>query len=275
MKKVVYFFVAGLLLAIISCGKMADNDASLNTLDDSLSYSAGVYMAQELPNIIYEELGVDSADIEDFLRGVYDAFPKSDNSKALAYSRGLGVGATAIDMLSQANKTIYRTDTLRTLCPELFIKGVIACVKGHGLMDNSEAIDCVNSSRYRDESEKFMQMNSTREGVVSLPNGLQYKILRQGNVAIATIDDAVSCIYKGAFTNGRMFDTSHGREVEFFVKDVIPGFSQALQIIPEGTVCKVYIPWQLGYGAQGTSRIPPYSVLVFDLEIVKVIDKTK
>lgn len=275
MKKVVYFFVAGLLLAITSCGKMADNDASLNTLDDSLSYSAGVYMAQELPNIIYEELGVDSADIEEFLRGVYDAFPKSDNSKALAYSRGLGVGATAIDMLGQANKTIYRTDTLRTLTPELFIKGVIACVKGHGLMDNSEAIDYVNSSRYRGDSEKFMQMNSTRDGVVSLPNGLQYKILRQGNGAIATIDDVVSCIYKGTFTNGRMFDTSRGCEVEFSVKDVIPGFSQALQIMPEGTVCKVYIPWQLGYGAKGTSRIPPYSVLVFDLEIVKVIDKTK
>lgn len=275
MKKVVYFFVAGLLLAITSCGKMADNNASLNTLDDSLSYSAGVYMAQELPNVIYEELGVDSADIEEFLRGVYDAFPKSDNSKALAYSHGLGVGATAIDMLGQANKTIYGTDTLRTLIPELFIKGVIACVKGHGLMDNSEAIDYVNSSRYRGDSEKFMQMNSTRDGVVSLPNGLQYKILRQGNGAIATIDDVVSCIYKGTFTNGRMFDTSRGCEVEFSVKDVIPGFSQALQIMPEGTMCKVYIPWQLGYGAKGTSRIPPYSVLVFDLEIVKVIDKTK
>lgn len=274
MSKIVSLLVAVTLFIVASCGEKSNKSIALNTYNDTLAYSAGVYMARTLPTIIQEELGVESADVDDFLRGVYDGFPKSNDSKSIAYSRGLGIGANAMDMLEQANKVICRNDTINKLNPELFIEGVIASVKGQGAMENGEAIDCVNSCRYRGDSDKFMHMNSTRDGVVSLPSGLQYKIIKQGNGAIAKVGDTVSCIYKGTFTNGRVFDSSRVAVVEFSVDAVIPGFSQALQIMPEGTVCKVYIPWQLGYGSQGTSKIPPYSVLVFDLEIVKVVTKT-
>lgn len=275
MKKRVFSAVAITLLLATSCTDKSADTVLLNTPNDSLSYSAGVYMAQDLRNIVANEFGIDSADIDDFLRGVRDGFPKSTDSKAVAYSRGLGVGVTAMDMLANANKVMCGDDSLHSLKPELFYEGVLAAIKSEGPMGRSKAIDYVDRHRYRKDSERFMQMNATRDGVLSLPSGLQYKIVEEGHGAVAAVGDTVSCIYKGSFPGGRMFDSSRDAAVKFPVDAVIPGFSQALQIMPEGTICKVYIPWQLGYGAQGNVRIPPYSALVFDLEIVKVIKRTR
>ena len=138
-----------------------------------------------------------------------------------------------------------------------------------------EAIEYSDRVIYRQASEDFMAENKTREGVVTLPSGLQYKMEVEGKGAVATANDTVSVIYRGSFPNGRTFDSSRGKEIAFPVGGVVPGFAEALQILPEGSKCKVYIPWQLGYGKSGNRSIPPYSVLIFDIEVMRVIKAKK
>lgn len=158
----------------------------------------------------------------------------------------------------------------------MFLAGLIAGIYNEGNnMTMEQAIEYADRVVYRQASEDFMAENKTREGVVTLPSGLQYKMEVEGNGAIATAVDTVSVIYRGTFPNGRTFDSSRGKEVAFPVGGVVPGFAEALQILPEGSKCKVYIPWNLGYGKSGTRGIPPYSVLIFDIEVMRVIKAKK
>ena len=109
--------------------------------------------------------------------------------------------------------------------------------------------------------------------MVVLPSGLQYKIEQMGNGAVAGYHDIVSCVYKGTYPNGALFDTTRGEAVELEVAALVPGFAEALMTLPAGTVCKLYIPWELAYGEAGTNVVPPYSALVYDLEIKASVKK--
>lgn len=260
------------LAAMFSCTSPQKNDTPLLTQQDSISFAVGLYMAEDMRHIAFEQLGVDSSCVDDFVRGILDAFPENDDKKKLAYSNGLHIGARAVDMMKQAHRLLYGNDSTREIVRKQFIEGVVASVYGGGKgLATKEAIGYFNSYKYRGESEKFMKDNATREGVVTLPGGLQYKMAVPGKGEIATVLDTVRCIYKGHFTNGRTFDSSRGLSMKIPVGTVIPGLSEAFCMLPEGSKCKVYIPWQLGYGAAGNSVIPPYSALVFDIEILEVI----
>ncbi len=261
------------LVSLSSCSRVAeDNSAAMATPQDTLSYAVGAYMAEGLREVAINSLGVDSSCLDDFIRGVRDAFPLSHDPHAIAYSRGLGIGVSAIDMFERANRLVFPDDSSRRLLPAHFIEGVAASIcDDDAPMKKNDAIDYCNSYRYRDENERFMRMNATRDGVHVLPNGLQYKMSRQGDGDVATANDTVVCIYRGMFHNGRTFDSSRGYPVKLSVNRLIPGFAQALQMLPEGSVCKVYVPWELGYGAKGTSRIPPYKALIYDIEVLRVI----
>ena len=92
-----------------------------------------------------------------------------------------------------------------------------------------------------------------------------------GNGRAATYSDAIKCVYKGTYPNGSAFDSSRGFAVEKRVNEMVPGLAEAVMNLPSGTKCKVYIPWELGYGANGSRNVAPYSALVYDLEIVEVI----
>ncbi len=256
------------LSLLAACGASGTHDkAPAVTQKDSISFAVGVYMAEDMPKIV-AQLHIDSTDIDDFVRGIRDGFPKSDSKQAIAYSNGLHIGARAHDMMSQAQQLLY-ADSTQTLAHEQFIEGVVAAI--YGGAEANEAIAYFNRYKYMAQSEKFMAGNATRDGVVTLPNGLQYKMSHKGEGPVATPADSVRCIYKATFTNGRSFESSHGAIVKLGMGSLTPGFAQALCMLPEGSKCKVYVPWQLGYGANGTKNIPPYSPLVYDIEIVEVI----
>jgi FKBP-type peptidyl-prolyl cis-trans isomerase FklB len=121
--------------------------------------------------------------------------------------------------------------------------------------------------------EKFLRENSKREGVVTLPSGLQYRIIRQGHGPKPGPDDLVLVHYKGELIDGTVFeDHLTGKPIPFFVNRVIKGWKEALQLMPEGSRWKVYVPYQLGYGTvfNPNSAIQPFSTLIFDIELVKV-----
>ena len=103
------------------------------------------------------------------------------------------------------------------------------------------------------EGEKFLAENKTKEGVVTLPSGLQYKILKQGTGEKPTLEDTVVCNYKGTLINGTVFDASekHGGPATFPVKGVIAGWTEALQLMPVGSKWQLFVPSNLAYGAKG------------------------
>lgn len=124
-----------------------------------------------------------------------------------------------------------------------------------------------------EESEKFFAANKKEKGVVTLPSGLQYKVEKEGSGKSPGKDDTVTVHYTGTLLNGQEFDSSHkrGQPATFKVGGVIPGWTEALQLMKEGAKWKLFIPSDLAYGEQGRPPvIYPNSALIFDVELLKV-----
>ena len=124
------------------------------------------------------------------------------------------------------------------------------------------------------EGEEFLAANARKDGVVVLPSGLQYKVIKEGNDRMAGRTDTVRCHYEGRFINGEIFDSSYKRGVpaEFGVNQVIKGWTEALQLMGEGAEWELYIPYNLAYGEAGAhGSIPPYSTLIFKVQVIKVL----
>jgi FKBP-type peptidyl-prolyl cis-trans isomerase FklB len=122
------------------------------------------------------------------------------------------------------------------------------------------------------EGEAFLAANKAKEDVVTLPSGLQYKILKAGTGEKPTLDDTVVCNYKGTLVNGTEFDASekHGGPATFPVKGVIAGWTEALQLMPAGSKWQLFVPANLAYGAQGPGDIGPNATLIFEVELVSI-----
>jgi FKBP-type peptidyl-prolyl cis-trans isomerase FklB len=122
-----------------------------------------------------------------------------------------------------------------------------------------------------EEQEKFLQDNATKEGVVTLPSGLQYIVLQEGHGKKPGPNTMVTVHYEGSLTEGKIFDSSYkrGQPATFGVHQVIRGWTEALQLMPVGSKWKLFIPSSLGYGERGAGgSIPPYSTLIFDVELL-------
>jgi FKBP-type peptidyl-prolyl cis-trans isomerase FklB len=134
------------------------------------------------------------------------------------------------------------------------------------------AVQAQKSEEAKAEGEKFLADNKTKEGVVTLPSGLEYKILKQGTGEKPTADDTVVCNYRGTLINGTEFDASekHGGPASFPVKGVIPGWTEALQLMPVGSKWQLYVPANLAYGQQAPPDIGPNATLIFDVELVSI-----
>jgi FKBP-type peptidyl-prolyl cis-trans isomerase FklB len=125
----------------------------------------------------------------------------------------------------------------------------------------------------REKGEAFLAENAKKEGVKVLPSGLQYFVLKEGTGRQPTKADNVVVHYKGALVDGREFDSSYkrGKPAEFGVTQVIKGWTEALQLMKEGSKWMVFIPWQLAYGEKSRGAlIGPYETLVFEVELVRV-----
>jgi len=129
----------------------------------------------------------------------------------------------------------------------------------------------------RKEGEAFLAANKTKEGVVTLPSGLQYKILKVGTGPKPTASDKVSCNYRGTLIDGTEFDSSYkgGKPIEFPVSGVIHGWTEALQLMPVGSKWQLFIPSDLAYGDPGRPGIPPGATLVFEVELMSIVEQQK
>lgn len=124
------------------------------------------------------------------------------------------------------------------------------------------------------EGEIFLAENGKKEGVVTLKSGLQYEVLREGNGKKPKATDQVKCHYEGTLINGQVFDSSYKRNepAVFPLNQVIPGWTEGLQLMQEGAKYRFYIPYILAYGESGAGgSIPPFATLIFDVELLEVI----
>ena len=193
-----------------------------------------------------------------------------------SYAIGLGIGQ---NLLSMGAKGIAVDD---------FAQAIKDVLEGNQTaISHTEARDIVNkyfaeleekmNAANIEAGKKFLEENKKREGVVTLPSGLQYEVITEGNVGrYAKATYQVLCHYEGTLIDGTLFDSSikRGQPATFGVNQVIPGWVEALQLMPEGAKWKLYIPSDLAYGAQGAGEmIPPHSTLVFEVELQKILSK--
>jgi FKBP-type peptidyl-prolyl cis-trans isomerase FkpA/FKBP-type peptidyl-prolyl cis-trans isomerase FklB len=128
------------------------------------------------------------------------------------------------------------------------------------------------AEKNKGEAQSFLEKNKSAQGVKTTASGLQYIIEKEGQGKTPTKNDQVKVHYKGTLTNGEVFDSSYGGEPATFpVAGLIPGWTEALQMIKVGSKVKLFIPPELGYGESGRPKIPPNSVLVFEMELLDIV----
>jgi FKBP-type peptidyl-prolyl cis-trans isomerase FklB len=168
----------------------------------------------------------------------------------------------------------------------ILVRGIKdATGSGKTLMTDDEARAALTAlqadmvKKMQQKGELFLAENKSKEGVVTLPSGLQYKILKEGTGPKPTAADTVVCNYKGTLIDSTEFDSSakHGGPATFPVSGVIKGWTEALQLMPVGSKWQLFIPSELGYGARGGpgGGIAPYSALVFEVELLSIQPKAE
>ena len=190
----------------------------------------------------------------------------------VSYALGLGIGR----QLSQMGATEIVADD--------FAQAIKDVVSGAELkISDSEAQTIVNkffeekqaaqAGAAKSEGENFLAENAKKEGVIVLPSGLQYQVLKEGTGKQPKATDQVECHYEGTLINGQVFDSSYqrGQAATFGLNQVIAGWTEGVKLMKEGAKYRFFIPYNLAYGERGAGQsIPPYAALIFDVELLAV-----
>jgi len=204
---------------------------------------------------------------------------KTDKEK-ISYALGLDLGnqlkRQAVDVDADVFMQGLKASLTgsKPLMTEDEAKAAIAALQGELQKKQAELAKAQGEMNLKD-GEIFLAANKSQQGVVTLPSGLQYKVLTTGTGAKPTADDTVVCHYRGTFLNGTEFDSSYKRNqpATFPVKGVIKGWTEALQLMSVGSKWQLWIPASLAYGPAGRQGIPPNSTLVFEVELISIQGK--
>lgn len=203
---------------------------------------------------------------------------ESDDQKA-SYAIGLNVGSQLADTRERLDRQAFLrgvNDALESNDPAVPQDELQAILQtfGEEIQQAASEARAVAAEENLAEGEEFLSENAAREGVMVTESGLQYEILQEGDGASPTPDDQVRLHYRGTLIDGTEFDSSYdGDPVTFQAGGLIPGFSEALQMMSEGAHWRVYIPSSLGYGPAGTGgEIGPNETLIFEIELFEVIE---
>lgn len=223
--------------------------------------------------------------LELFLTGVNERFQAPDQNPA--YSSGLDIGTQLNRMSEEFAKQMLNNDS-EQINKQLLLEGLASVLtKQPLLIPNSTEImqkkmqegqqketdkKKAASAEVIAKGEKFMAENATKEGVVTLPSGLQYKIIKEGTGAIPTKLDQVKVHYHGTLIDGTVFDSSvnRGEPITLGITQVIPGWTEALQLMPVGSKWELYVPYNLAYGDRDSGPIAAYSDLIFEVELLGI-----
>lgn len=256
----------------------------LASSSDTISYAAGMSFTNGLIPYLQKSEGVDTAYMADFVRGFQQVINSGNDPKMKAYAAGMDIAKRVqSQMLPGMEKDL--TDTPDTIVEKLLYRGFEDALNNdttHYTAKKAEEVfrakleanHKVKEVKLRAAGEAFLAENAKKEGVVTLPDGLQYKVLTAGTGAIPQRTDKVQVNYTGKLIDGTEFDSNkkHGDKPATFRADqVIKGWTEALTMMPVGSKWQIAIPYQLAYGERGAgAMIKPYSALVFDVELVGI-----
>lgn len=285
MKKSTVLMMFAAAAGLASCTAQGPK-ANMKSDIDSLSYMMGVSNTQGLKEYVMGRLGVDSAYMADFVKGLEQGVKETD-AKEKAYMAGMQIGQQISgDMFEAINNQLFNGDSLQSLNKENFLAGFIAAVQEKSIVSADSASMYVRAraevikensmkQKYADyikKNEDFLAQNKSKEGVKVTPSGLQYKIITEGKGEIPADTSRVKVHYKGTLIDGTEFDSSYKRNepVSFRVNQVIKGWTEALKMMPVGSKWQLFIPQELAYGARETGKIKPFSTLIFEVELISV-----
>ena len=271
----------------VGCGNSTPK-ADLKTDVDTMSYAMGMSQTQGLKEFMVERMGVDTAYMDDFIKGLNDGANAGDDKKKAAYYAGIQIGQQISNqMVKGINHEVFGEDSTKTISLKNFMAGFISGTTGKkGLMTIDEAAKLAQTKMMaikaknmekeygpnKGAGEKFLAANKKKPGVVTLPSGVQYKVIKEGNGPMPKDTSMVKVNYEGKTIDGKVFDSSfkRGEAVDLRANQVIKGWTEALVHMPAGSVWEVYIPQELAYGEREQGQIKPFSVLIFKIELISV-----
>ncbi|MBR1414744.1 MAG: FKBP-type peptidyl-prolyl cis-trans isomerase [Prevotella sp.] len=255
----------------------------LVTGSDSLSYAAGMMLTDGLMDYLQQQLKVDTAYLADFVRGFNETVAPTTDPREVALRAGRQIAEQVKNgMLPRLTQEFTGTpDTI--VVPTLYRGFADAIVADTTVMDVARSNEFFKAKQQSNQEARvarlsqpgrdFLTQNAQKEGVISTPSGLQYKVLVKGEGEVPQRTDKVKVHYEGRLIDGTVFDASskHGTEPSTFRADqVIRGWTEALTMMPVGSKWQLYIPQELAYGERQAGNIPPYSALIFDVELVGI-----
>ena len=290
MKSLKFMAVMAIAAATFSsCGNSSAPKADLKTDVDSMSYAIGYVQSQYMRQAIEQGQVIDTTYMDEFVKGVNEGVNAGDDKKKAAYIIGLQVGQQISgQLLKGINNEVYGGDSAKTISLKNLLAGFITGVTGKKGIMTPETANMVAQTKMQEiktktmakqygankaAGERFLAANKKKPGVVTLPSGLQYKVIKEGKGAIPTDTTQVKVQYEGRTIDGQVFESSYKSDgpITMTPKQMIPGWTEALTHMPEGSVWEVYIPQNLAYGErQAGDKIKPFSALIFKIELVKV-----
>jgi FKBP-type peptidyl-prolyl cis-trans isomerase FklB len=266
--------------------------ASLKSDVDTVSYAIGMAQTQGLKDYLVGRLGVDTAYMDEFIKGLNEGANAGDDKKRAAYYAGIQIGQQISNqMVKGINHELFGDDSTKTISLKNFMAGFISGTTGKGGLMTVDSAAQVAQQMMRTikaknmekefgpnkkAGEDFLAANAKKEGVKVLESGVQYKVIKEGNGPLPKDTSLVKVHYEGKTLDGNVFDSSYkrGQPADFRANQVIKGWTDALTHMPAGSIWEVYIPQELAYGErQQGADIKPFSMLTFKIELIEVDGK--
>ncbi|GHU79375.1 peptidyl-prolyl cis-trans isomerase [Bacteroidia bacterium] len=286
--------VASIVLSFFSCTAQTPK-ASLKTEIDSLSYAFGVANTQGIDGYLMQQ-GIDSAYIKDFIAGFVEGskMNKEDKKAKEINARMLGqqIGTNIASNIDNIGHSLFGEDTTKILNKDNLLAGFVDGVLNKKFLipreesqtyvqETSERLKAASLEKQyaqaKAENLKYLEDNKSKEGVVTLPSGLQYKVIKAGTGTKPKATDQVKVNYVGTTIDGKEFDSSikSGKPAEFYLNQVVKGWTEGIQLMPVGSKYLLYIPYDLAYGPEGRGgAIPPFATLIFEVDLLDITTST-
>lgn len=248
---------------------------------DSFSYAIGVAQGNGLKQYLESREGVTAPYLKYAAEGIkaFAGMTPEEVKQKLAFAAGLRIGEMnrkqVIPSINQ--QATGKTDTAY-VDEQIFNRGLaeviteVAALSPDSAMKVAERQMKYFTNQLKKTNLAWLESNREKKGVKTTESGLQYRILSKGEGPVASDTDEVEVHYEGTLIDGKVFDSSYKRNepATFRCNQVIKGWTEALKIMPEGSVWELYIPYDLAYGESGSQNIPPFSTLIFKVELLKV-----
>lgn len=290
MKKSIIAAIVAAPLFITSCG-LGSQSPNLKTDIDTVSYELGMTNTNGI-DMYFQQTGIDSTNINDFLKGVKDGALSGDDKQKKAYYAGIQIGQQMTSqMLPGIENHIFCGDSTKKLSLKNFLAGFYSGVKhedftidtityntqnvGRDLQMRIEELRRISSEKMYSEnkkaSEEFVAKKAKEEGYKQLDGGVLYKVITEGKGATPKDGDAVKVQYEGKLIDGNVFDkTEEGKAADMTVGRLVPGFNTALKAMPVGSKWEIILPYDQAYGEMQAGKIKPYSALIFTVQLEKI-----